>query len=124
MDLAAVLVPGQVELGVLLLQLPQLGQKNLGGTVRGQAQAVGDHRLQQGRRCGGVGPQPLAGIGLGEAQQGAHLAGGDRLRRLELGPGVQAQLGDLFLHRLPTGLGEVGEGVPDGQGSPGDLGEG
>ena len=54
MDLAAVLVPGQVELGVLLLELTQLGPQDLGGTVRGQDETVGEHRLQQGGRCGGL----------------------------------------------------------------------
>ena len=123
-DLLAVLVPDQVELGVLLLQLPELGQQDLGWTVRGEDQAVGDHRLQQGGRRGGLGPQALAGVGLGEPQQGAHLAGGNRLRGLVLGPGVQAQLGDLFLQHLPARLGEVGQGGPDGKGAPGELGVG
>ena len=39
------------------------------GTVRGEDQAVGDHRLQQGGRRGRLGPQALAGVGLGEPQQ-------------------------------------------------------
>ena len=95
-----------------------LGSRTWAGTVRGEDQAVGDHRLQQGGRRGGLGPQALAGVGLGEPQQGAHLAGGNRLRGLVLGPGVQAQLGDLFLQHLPARLGEVGQGGPDGEGCP------
>ena len=61
-DLLAVLVPDQVELGVLLLQLPELGQQDLGWTVRGEDQAVGDHRLQQGGAArGGSAPRPWPG---------------------------------------------------------------
>ena len=72
-------------------------------------------------RGGGGRPQALAGVGLGEAQGGAHLAGGDGVHRLELGPGVQAELGDLLLHPLLPLAGEIGQGGPDGEGAPGDL---
>ena len=87
-DLLVGLVPHQVELGVLLLQLAELGQEDLGVHLLRQEEAVGDHRLQQRRGRGGGRPQALAGVGLGEAQGGAHLAGGDGVHRLELGPGV------------------------------------
>ena len=121
MDLPQVGVPHHPQLGVLLLQLPELGQEGLGVLIRGQGETIGEHRLQKGRGCGGLRPQALAGIGLGKAQHRADLAGLGGLRRLELGAGVQPQLSDLFLCRLLPVEGQVGDGVPDGQGSAGEL---
>ena len=61
-DLPAGLVPHQVELGVLLLQLAEFGQEDLGVHLLRQEEAVGDHRLQQRRgRGGGRAPGPGRG---------------------------------------------------------------
>ena len=65
--------------------------------------------------------QALAGEGLGEAGDGADHPGGDGLHGPVLGPGVEADGGDLLLHRVFPRLGEVGHGVPDGEGPAGHL---
>ena len=138
-DLPGGLVPGDVELRVLLLQLAQLAQCGVNVGPLRKAHLIGQHRLQQ--RDGGLRlhPQALAGIGMTQARNSAHLPRRDGLRQTVLGAGVQAQLVSLLLPeqpgRLPAAGPAVGEeglhpeaapcdlqiGEPSPLGVPGDL---
>ena len=65
--------------------------------------------------------QTLAGVGLGEAGEGADLTGLGHFDGIEPGAGVQPHLGDLLLHRVLPPEGIVFQGGADLQGAAGDL---
>ena len=73
MDLAPLIV--ELQLGVLLLQLPQLLQGRYGVTVGRQVDPVGHDALQHS--LGGLGniPQGLTGVGAGETRHRSQLSG-------------------------------------------------
>ena len=95
-DLAAALIPQQMQLGVLLLQRPQPGQGGMGIAPLRQRDAVAHHRLQQGRGRVGSGAQTLSGVAAAQARHGGHGTGGDLLRRLIFRAGIQPDLINLF----------------------------
>ena len=94
------LVPGNTELGILLLQQLQLWQHLYGIDARGRHHPVAHHRLKLGRRCVRCGAQALTRADIGQARRGHHLSGKDALHRVKFGAGIQAQLGDLLLPLL------------------------
>ena len=108
-DLPGLLAPGDVELGVLLLQLAQLLQGGVHVGTLGQDDLIGEDRLQQGDGGLGLKAQALPGVGAAQAGHGAHRPGGHLVRRPVLGPGVDAQLVRLLLPHLV--LGQAGAAV-------------
>ena len=127
-------LPQQVELGVFLLQLPQLGQGLGGVAALGQVYPVGHHRLQDGRLSFRLRSQGLANIGGGKTGDGRQLPGIHFLRGGEFVPGVQPQLHQLLLQRIPfpvgvaqilshlqTAAGDLHPGQPGPSGIPGDF---
>ena len=128
------ILPQQVELGVFLLQLPQLGQ-GLGRIAElGQVHPVGHHRLQHGLGPLGLRPQGLAHVGGGKAGDCRQLSGGHLLRGGEFVPGIQPQLHQLFfqclafliavakiLAHLQAAAGDLHPGQPGSPGVPGDF---
>ena len=133
MDLPQALVPQDVELGVLLLQLPQLPESRVGIAPLRQLQPVGEHRLQHRGLSRRLKAQPLSRPG---AAQPCYSADGPRLRLLHgpvFGPGVDPDLVRFFFPAhlpLPAGQGrfhpqaapgDLQVGQPDPLGVPGDL---
>ena len=124
-DLSGLLAPGHMELGVLLLQLPQLLQGGVHVGPLGEDDLIGEDRLQQGDGGLGLKAQPLPGVGAAQPRHGAHPAGGDGVCRPELGAGVDPQLVRLLLPHLVRREGAVrplvGEKGLHLQAAPGDL---
>ena len=119
-DLAQPLVPQEVELGVLLLQGPELVQGRVGVHALGQQQPAAEHRLQLRRGPRSLRPQPLAGAGAGQAGDGADRP---RLRAVHgpvLDSGVDPQLLRLLLPDLAA-LVQAGEELLHRQPAAGDL---
>ena len=108
-------VGGEAQLGILLLQLAQLGQQGAAVAVRRQGHPIAHHRLQHRPDTGFLRPQALAAAGGRQSLDGAHASGGDLVHRPEPAAAVKAQLGGLLL--VPG----IGHGVPDPQGPAGDL---
>ena len=99
MELTALL--HQMELGILLLQLPQLGIGRGRVNPFGQIHPVGHHRLQQGRQTALGAAQTLPRPCGGQAGNCGDLSGENLLRGGELFPGILPQLHRLFLQSLP-----------------------
>ena len=127
-------VPGDVQLGVLLFQLTQLGKHQ--GRVRfgRELGTVGHNGLQFRAENLCLSSQALPCPGSGETGYGEGRPGLHPVRGFELFPGVQPQLGRLFRQglslpvfiadRLPNGQAAAGElhpGQPVSLGVPGDL---
>ena len=117
-DLPQGLAPHHPELGVLLLQLAQVGEHGVGVTALGQQHLIGEHRLQLGRPGGGLRPQRVPRAGAAQAGDGAHRAGGGLVQRPVFRAGVDPELADLL---LPAPLPAAGQGVPHPEGPAGDL---
>ena len=98
MDLAQRLVPDDVQLRVLLLELAQARQKRARVHVRRQADAVGQHRLERRRHGRRRAAEPLPRIRLRQALHGAHAPGRDGLCGLEFLAGVEPDGVHLLLH--------------------------
>ena len=114
------LLPQQMKLGVLLLQLPQLGQHLRWVRPFGQVHPIGHYRLQGGGQSRFFCPQGLtdeAGLQAGDGCQGS---GGNFLRGGKFVPGIQAQLLHLFLGLLALGIGKH-QGLPHPHTAAGDL---
>ena len=90
MELTALL--HQMELGILLLQLPQLGIGRGRVYPFGQIHPVGHHRFQQGRQTALGAAQTLPRPCGGQAGNCGDLSGKDFLRGGELFPGILPQL--------------------------------
>ena len=114
------LLPQQMELGVLLLQLPQLGQHL--GRVRplGQIHPIGHYRLHGGGQPRLFCPQGLADEAALQARDSGQGSGGNFLRGGKLVPGIQPQLLHLFLGLLALGIGKH-QGLPHPHTAAGDL---
>ena len=118
-DLAGLLIPGNVELGILLLQLAQIAQGSVGIRPLRQQHLIGQHRLQRRGSPAGLKPQALSRPAAGETCHGAHRPRRGLLQGTELVPGVEAQLVRFFLPAfLPYPTGDELLGV---QGAAGDL---
>ena len=100
MDLAGLLIPGNVELGILLLQLAQIAQGSVGIRPLRQQHLIGQHRLQRRGSPAGLNPQALSRPAAGETRHGAHRPRRGLLHRAELGAGVDADLIHLLLPHL------------------------
>ena len=96
MDLAQRLVPDNVELGLLFFQPMQLAEGRVDVCALGQQHLIAEHGLQHGQVAVPLGPQSLAGVGFGQAGDGAHLPGEDFLGQRVLRAGVKPQLVCLF----------------------------
>ena len=89
-ELTGLFLPAQVELGVLLLQLPQQGQDGVGVPV--EQDLTGEYRLQRRSGQRRLGPQRVPGAGMGQAGDGAQGTGRSGLGQFILVPGIQPQL--------------------------------
>ena len=114
------LLPHQMELGVLLLQLPQLGQHLRRVRPFGQVHPIGHYRLQGGGQSRFFCPQGLTDEAGLQAGDGCQSSGGDFLRGGKFIPGIQAQLLHLFLGLLALGIGKH-QGLPHPHTAAGDL---
>ena len=104
LDLPQIGLPGDVEQGLLFLQLSKLRQHRPGIHPGRQIDPIPQGRGQERRLGVRLRPQALAWPGLGEPGHRHHVPGGDGLDRLELLPGIQPQLGRLLLHHFPSAL--------------------
>ena len=114
------LLPEQMQLGLFLFQLAQLGQCHRRVGSGRQRHPIGHHRLQQIGLSRRFCPQGLSCPGLGQAGHRRQRARGYFLRGGEFFPGVQPQLNDFLLHRLSLGIeiAQLGSGL---QTAAGDL---
>ena len=122
-DLPGLLVPGDVELGVLLFQLAELLQGRVGVHPLRQQHLIGQHRLQGRGGPAGLDAQALPRPAAGEARHSAHRPRRGLLHRAELGAGVDAELVRLLLpHLLIRQAGAaVGQQALHPQGAAGDF---
>ena len=95
-DLPLLLLPLQVELRVLLLQLAQLCKCGMGVGALRQRHPAAYHRLQQGRAPLLLGAKTFPSIALAQAGYRGDRSGRDLLHRLVFGPVIQPYLGDLL----------------------------
>ena len=95
-DLPLLLLPLQVELRVLLLQLAQLCQCGAGVGALRQHHPAAYHRLQQGRAPLLLGAKTFPGIALAQAGYRGDRSSRGFLHRLVFGPIIQPYLGDLL----------------------------
>ena len=118
MDLAV--FPQELQLGVLLFQLPQLG-KGLNGIRMGrQPHPVGHNAFQhRGQPCR-FRPQGLANIGLAQPGHRRQGSGCNPVRGAEFVAGIQPQLHQLFFQLFPF-LVFITQHIPDIQAPAGDL---
>ena len=113
-------VPGDVQLGVLLFQLPQLGQHQ--GRVRfgREPGPIGHNGLQFRAKNLRLSSQTLPCPGSGKTGYGKDRPGLYPVRRFELFPGVQPQLGRLFRQGLSLPV-FIADRLPNGQAAAGEL---
>ena len=102
LDGAVSLIPGDVQLGVLLAKLTELRQKLQRIQSLRQQQPIAQHRLQHRICAHRLFSQALAGPGMLRAQGCADLARRHLVRRVIFRAGIQAQLMDLFLAAFPV----------------------
>ena len=95
-DLPLLLLPLQVELRVLLLQLAQLCKCGMGVGALRQRHPAAYHRLQQGRAPLLLGAKTFPGIALAQAGYSSDRSSRGFLHRLVFGPIIQPYLGDLL----------------------------
>lgn len=107
MDLAQRLVPDDVQLRVLLLELAQARQKRARVHIRRQADAVGQHRLERRRHGRRRTAEPLPRIRLRQPLHGAHAPGRDGLCGLEFLAGVEPDGVHLLLYGRVRPAGEI-----------------
>ena len=114
------LLPKQMQLGLFLFQLAELGQRHRRVGSGRQRHPIGHHRLQQVGFSRRFRTQGLSRPGLGQAGHRRQRARGYFLRRGEFLPGVQPQLNDFLLHRLSLGI-EIAQLSSGLQAAAGDL---
>ena len=100
LDLLA--LPGHVQLGFLLFQLPQLGKHHRRVCPGGQHQMIGHHRLGDHGLPLHPGTQNLAHPGVRQAGDGQKRPGGGFIEGLKFFSGVQPQTQGLFCFGLPV----------------------
>ena len=106
-----------MELGIFLLQLPELQKSGVGVRPLRQKDLVGQYRLQHRRRPGPLKAQAVAGAGLGQSGDRHHAAGLGAVHGAELGARIQAQLVRLLL----PGVFAAPQHFLGPQGAAGDL---
>ncbi len=123
MDLPQRFIPDDMELGVLLLELPELQQRPVGVAARGQQHLIGEHRLQSRGLRRPFTAQALAGIGAAQAGHRAHRPRRDLLHGPVSLPGINADLVRLLLPDLllPQIRPAVGQQVLHPEAASGDL---
>ena len=100
-DLLPALVPHDAQQRVFLLQLPQLGQHQMGVCPLGQDEAIVQNRLQSRFRFLRFRAEDLPRAGVGQARHRHRHTGLRRIQHLIFCAGVEPQLVGFF---LPRGL--------------------
>ena len=111
-DIPRPLIPGDVQLWVLLLKLHQFGQQGRRVGAGGEDHPVAEHRLQNRFRRPVRRAQTLARPGGAEPQHGADLPRLHSVSGLVFAAGIQADLVDFFLQLLAA-LGGIAQGCSD-----------
>ena len=119
MDLLQTWVPGEMELGILLLKLAQLGQRRCGIHAVGQDKLIVQNRFQRGGTCVVLAAQSHADLAVRQSGDYANAAGGSFVGGLEFGAGINADLVDLFLPWFAVA--DAGEHLLDAQCAAGDF---
>ena len=119
-DLPQPLVPEDVQLRVLLVELPELRQQQRRVRPGGREQAVAQHRLEDRRVGVRLRAEALPGKGRRQAGQRGDLPRADLLRRLELLARIAPDLRHLFLVFLSVPA-AIAQGVADPQPAAGEL---
>ena len=120
LDMNLPAIQQQPQLGVLFLQLAQLGQHHRRVTAFGQAHPVGHHRFQHRRQGVRLRPQGKSRPGLRQSRHRRQGTCSHFLSRGELVPGIEADLGDFFLFFFPF-LIFIRQHAPPFQAAAGDL---
>ena len=104
MDLARILIPDNMKLRILLLQLSELDQSLMYVRSRGQLYVVGQDRFKQGEKSGPLAAKSLAGSCPCRSQDRGDLTLGRLLDRLIPVSAVEADLTDLLLSQQASYL--------------------
>ena len=120
LDMDLTVLPKQMELGVFLFQLAQLGQRHRRVGSLGKVHPVGHHRLQRVGLSRRLRAQGLARVGFGKARHRRDLAWGDFIGGGEFVGRIDAQLHRFFLPAFPFLVYIIQNGAYL-QGTAGDL---